>query len=112
MKQLHEQIDTTKNVTHRYLTKYNNPPMPPLDTTKDYQYKALETFVQLANELEINLVCVLGPYNGIYAQEQNPEVLPIYRDNSNQIRGILKAANIPCIDGEDLSYVPGGFTDI
>ena len=112
MRQLNNDIDTSKNVTHRYLTKYNNPPMPALDTTLDYQYRALEEFVKLANELDINLVCFLGPYNGIYAQEQNPEVLPIYKENSRQIRSILQQGNIPCIDGEDLSYVPGGFTDI
>ena len=95
-----------------YFEKYKQPPMPPLDTTRDFQYRALEEFAKLANELDINLVCFLGPYNGIYAQVQSPEVLPIYKENSRNIRAILERHQIPCINGEDLSYVPGGFTDI
>jgi len=112
MAQLENEIDTLRNVTHRYWEKYDHPPMPALDTTADYQYRALETFTQLCNELDINLVCFLGPYNGKFAEVRSPEVLPIYRDNSRQIRDILKRNNIPCIDGEDIGYVPGSFTDI
>lgn len=99
------------NVSEEYFSDHENQGIPSVDKSSNFQYKALQSFVNLTKSIGIKLVVFVGPYNGILAQKNSPEVIPDYEELLAKIRLLLEKADVPYIDGSDLSFEPGIFID-
>jgi len=99
------------NVSEEYFAKNKNSDIPSVDKSSDFQYQALESFINLTKSIEIKLVVFVGPYNGILAQKNSPSVIPDYEKLLMKIKNLLETLQVPYIDGSDLSFEPGVFKD-
>ena len=107
---IRNKIDLTYNVTPDYLKK--NEPFPEIDTTINFQYDILKSFIKLTKAYSINCIFYLGPINQLYCEKMNPERLSLHLITVENIRTILKDNKVPFIDGTSLSTVPCTFIDI
>lgn len=108
---LQEGIDPSFNASHRFIGKATGMDVPPVDMQSNHYIETLSHFIRLANEIQINLVVVLGPFNGLLAQRMNANVIPGYERKLAMIRSLIEGAKVPLIDATDLSFVPGTFMD-
>jgi len=103
-------INLTYNASNEYLEK--NGSFPVIDTSTNFQYNMLSTFIQLTEEFDINCIFYLGPYNGVYGQAKKSDQITAHQTVVNNIKGILKSSGATYIDGSYQSSLTGTFTDI
>lgn len=99
------------NVSEEYLVENKNKGIPSVDKSSDFQFQALQSFINLAKSIGIKLIIFVGPYNGILAQKNSPSVIPDYEELLMKIKCLLETHKVPYIDGSDLSFEPGIFMD-
>jgi hypothetical protein len=102
---LKDKIDLTHNVTPDFLKKDFQ--FPPIDTNSTYQDELLLQFIKMCKKLEVNATIYLGPYNAIYCQQMNPELLLRYELQIEKIKALLHQNNMPYIDGDILVLYTG-----
>jgi len=107
---LKQQINLEFNVTDDFLRK--NSDFPSINTKSTYQDDLLLAFIQLCEKYEINCTFYLGPYNEIYCQQKNPELINEHQIVIKKIKDRLINSQIDFIDGSNLSSVPGTFMDV
>ncbi|MCD4725274.1 MAG: hypothetical protein K8R63_10585 [Bacteroidales bacterium] len=100
-------IDSSWNVSYEFLSrKWLNP-----ISDNDYRNRELTAFIELCNELDVEVTYVLGPVNTTYIKKYHPPYLDGYLNTVNHIRNILLENNTDFIDATDISDVPGAFVD-
>ncbi len=104
------ELDPRYNVSADFLAQNPGAGIPAVGDS-DFQYRALRAFVKLAKATGIRLTVFIGPYNGILAQRNSPQVIPGYQRLIANIKQILTESGTPYIDGTDLSYCKGVFMD-
>jgi hypothetical protein len=103
-------IDLQTNVTTEYLQR--NADFPSIDKNTRFRYDELYAFINLCKNNDIRITFYLGPYNTVYAQHKNPELINDYQEVVREIREIIIGAELPLIDGSDISNIPGTFIDV
>ncbi len=103
-------LDLEKNVTHDYAVRNRYDGIPPVSPST-FQFEALQAFIGLARDSAIDLVVFIGPYNGILARRNSPEVIAGYAKALADIKRLLHATNVKYIDGTDLAFQKGVFND-
>jgi hypothetical protein len=77
-----------------------------------YRNTALDYFIELCRELNINATFVIGPYNQILADAcGQQDVIEQHEALEEQLRNTFERENMPYIDATELSAIPGSFKD-
>ncbi|MCK5766108.1 MAG: hypothetical protein KAH26_08985, partial [Bacteroidales bacterium] len=100
-------IDTLWNVTYEFKTR--NWLNPIIDN--DYRNRELIAFISLCNELNVNVIFILGPVNEIYIRKYHQPYYEGYMQAVAGIRDILDREGVDYIDATDLGNIPGSFMD-
>lgn len=103
-------LDLIHNVSREYFKQNPATGIPGVGRS-DFQYRALNAFVDLSKRVGIRLVVFIGPYNGILARQYSPQVIPRYEMLLDRVKQTLKQSQTEFIDGTDLSYSKGAFRD-
>lgn len=107
---LKQGINSEFNVSEDYLLR--SAQFPPLDKSCNHRYKGLYEFISLCKDYKIDATYYVGPYNALYCERKNPELIGEYEELLANIKAILKTANVPFIDGTEQSRIPGTFLDV
>jgi hypothetical protein len=107
---LKKKINLEFNSTDDFLKKNSN--FPAINSVSNYQYELLLAFIRICKKYEINCTFYLGPYNEIYCQKVNPDLMINHRLVLEKIKKILINNNVEFIDGTKISTIPGTFMDI
>ena len=100
-------IDTSWNVTYEFKTR--NWLNPIIDN--DYRNRELIAFISLCNELNVNVIFILGPVNEIYIRKYHQPYYEGYMQAVAGIRDILDREGVDYIDATELGNIPGSFMD-
>jgi hypothetical protein len=103
-----EKIDTVWNIRKNFENKGG---FKPIDTSTNYRYEELESFVKLCDYLNIDAHFIVGPYNWRFVSEYDPNSIDEYENCINKIKSILQENNSSVIDMSYISYLPGTFID-
>lgn len=103
-----EKIDTVWNIKKSFENKAG---FKPIDTSINYRYEELESFVKLCDYLNIEAHFIVGPYNWRFVSEYDPKSIEEYENCINNIKSILHENNSSVIDISYISYLPGTFMD-
>ncbi|HBE78186.1 MAG TPA: hypothetical protein DDW65_10455 [Firmicutes bacterium] len=104
-------LNLDHNVSEEYYQQNPATGIPAVGNS-DFQYRALKAFIELSKRVGIHLVVFVGPYNGILARSNSPQVVPAYETTIHNIKRILVESRTEFIDGTDLSYGQGVFRDV
>jgi hypothetical protein len=103
-------LDLKHNVSQEYFEQNPTAGIPAISAA-DFQYRALTALIDLSKRVGIQLMVFIGPYNGILARHNSPQVLPEYETVIRNVKRILVQSQTEFIDGSDLSYNEGVFRD-
>lgn len=78
----------------------------------EFQWKALKGFKTICDDIGVELVFVLGPYNGIYCRNNSPEMCEKHEEVLRLLKSYLSDSGSEYIDCSDLSYEKGSFIDL
>jgi len=86
--------------------------MDPLVLDAKYRNTALDYFMELCKELEIDVTFVIGPYNNILASAcGQDDVIKQHEKLEDQLRNKLDSSGFKYIDATEISMIPGSFID-
>ncbi len=86
--------------------------MAPLILDANYRNTSLDYFMDLCQQLEIDVTFVVGPYNKILAEKcEQPEIIEQYELLEDQLRTKFKKEGFDFIDATDISEIPSSFID-
>ncbi|MDX2362264.1 MAG: hypothetical protein QNK23_15765 [Crocinitomicaceae bacterium] len=86
--------------------------MPVVDTASRYRYDALEGMFKLCEKYNINATYIIGPYNGVLAEQvSTEETKKNYLELMEELGAFFKEHKQQVIDLRDLSNVSGTFID-
>lgn len=100
-------LDTNWNVTHEFMGRTWLNPIAD-DTYRDAELKA---FIDLCEELEVDVTFILGPVNEIFIEKYHPPYLQGYLNVLIHIRQLLTEEKVDFIDASDLGKIPASFID-
>ncbi|MCI5055194.1 MAG: hypothetical protein MRY83_03745 [Flavobacteriales bacterium] len=103
-----DHFDTTKNILKTFS---NYGWHKPINASSEYRFTELREFIEVSKKMNVNLLCVVGPYNHKFIKEYSPGDEEGYQKISSQIIEQLKKSNVQYLDCSDLSQMNGTFND-
>lgn len=108
---LKSQIQPDFNCTQEFIDK-GDYSMLPLVLDATYRNTALDYFMELCHQLNMEVTFVLGPYNHILGDKcGQPEILKQHEQLEDQLRVKFKEEGFEYIDATEISEIPGSFID-
>ena len=112
------------------ITEYQNPKTEGYDTTwnmlssfkekhwcksineeQNFRYEELLAFIQLCKSLEVEITCIVAPYNDRFIRQYDPSSIYAYPKTMTKIKALLDKEKVAYIDATDISTVSGTFDD-
>jgi len=110
-KELQAEILPDYNCTQECINK-NDHIMETVQSKANYRNTAMDYFMDLSKELEMNVTFVLGPYNNILAKQNGQtDVIEQFEALEDQLRNTFKKEGFNYIDATDISIIQGSFID-
>lgn len=110
IKGLMKELDPESNISLAF--KEKDPKEFVKISDSDFQWKALKGFKTICNDIGVELVFVLGPYNGLYCRNNSPELCEKHDEVLRMLKSYLNDSGSEYIDCSDLSYEKGSFIDL
>lgn len=111
LNQFRNEILTEHNCTQEFMDK-GEYSMDPLVLDAIYRNTALDYFMELCQQLEIDVTFVIGPYNNILASAcGQKDVVQQHEALEDQLREKLASSGFNYIDATEISIIPGTFID-
>lgn len=111
LEELKGQILPDFNCTQEFIDQ-GDYSMLPLFLDAKYRNTALDYFMELCKELNMDVTFVIGPYNRILAEKcGQPDVVKQHEALEDQLRSKFESSGFDYIDATDISTVPGSFID-
>lgn len=106
-----EQILPDYNCTKEFIDK-GEYILEPLELDIDYRNMAMDYFMDLSKELDMEVTFVLGPYNKILAEKcELAGVIDQFEELEDRLRKKFNDEGFNYIDATDISTIPGSFID-
>ncbi len=101
-------IDTTWNISKSFKDKNW---FKPINTSSQYRYEELTSFIKLCENLNVQTTFIIGPYNEQFIKQHEPNSLAGYKTTTQNIKQLLIDNNVNYIDATNISPVIGAFHD-
>lgn len=101
-------LDTNWNVLKTF---HNHQWFDPINSSENYRFRELKSFISLCKELKIDVTYVVCPYNERFISNYSPESLGGYENVMKQIKQVLELENSSYVDASDISGLAGTFND-
>ena len=92
-------------------TFHNHQWFDPINSSENYRFRELKSFISLCKELKIDVTYVVCPYNERFISNYSPESLGGYENVMKQIKQVLELENSSYVDASDISGLAGTFND-
>lgn len=103
-----EEIDTVWNIDRTFKHKEW---FKPIDTSVDYRYRELSSFIRICKNLGVKATFILGPVNERFINNYSASSLSGYSATIENIKNLLSDEEAAFIDATDISNKAGAFLD-
>jgi len=103
-----ELIDTSWNISYKF---HDKKWLNPILEEETYRFDELKSFISITQDLGIDVIYIVGPYNQTFIEKYNPALLEGYSNTVDKIKVLLKNENVKFIDASGIAKMKGSFRD-